>query len=144
MAELSRSLVDRWPGSEGPEGPEEPEGGGGPEGHEGSEESEAPGRNHLALGERVTSGPNGDVEYTIVFAPDRPPRLLEGTVADADVVLVQTFETARRIAEGEMSPAQALSSGLIRVRGDTRALVRGGDLLAAMHPSPPAGGGTAT
>jgi hypothetical protein len=156
LAELSRSLVERWPGAEGPEAPEASEGPEGPEGpedseglgvsadREGPEEFDGRTRHRLALGELVTSGPNGDVEYTIVFAPDRPPRLLEGTVAGADVVLVQTFDTARRIAEGEISPAQALSSGLIRLRGDALALVRGGDLLGALHPAPPAGSGTAT
>ena len=79
--------------------------------------------------------------------PGRRPRLVlraaEGTlalevgpldapdVARADVTIALGYEDAAALSAGELSPAEALTAGRIRVRGDLSVLAAGQELLAA-------------
>ena len=83
----------------------------------------------LALHQRVTGGPDGDVEYTL--------RLRGGAVSfepgpapDADVELVSDYDTAAAISQGRLSPAAAFAAGRLRVTGPVGRLVANQDVFA--------------
>ena len=97
----------------------------------------------LALGQIVTGVPDdagaagvqdGEVRYTIVLAPEGSASLVRGSTAPANVVLVEDWSTAEAIASGEEAVANLLAAGRIKVRGDTRALVSAGHILARVAP----------
>ena len=77
----------------------------------------------LSVHQRVTGGPDGDVEYTV--------RLRDGTVTfepgpasgPTDVELSSDYGTAAAISQGEISPASAFAAGRLRVVGAVSALV---------------------
>jgi hypothetical protein len=103
----------------------------------------AAGNAGLALGHIVREVPekaastrvqNGEVRYTIVLRQDGSASLVRGSTAEADVVLVEDWSTAEAVATGVSSVSDMLSAGKIKLRGDTRALVAGGDLLANIAP----------
>ncbi len=84
----------------------------------------------LRVRQRVTGGPDGDVEYTL--------RLADGTVTfepgagEADVELVSDYETAAAISQGHLSPASAFAAGRLHIAGSISALVASQDAFAAM------------
>lgn len=84
----------------------------------------------LAIHQRITGGPDGDVEYTI--------RLDAGTVSVepgpglADVDIVEDYETASAISQGRLSPAAAFAAGRLQLRGSIGMLVAQQDALAAL------------
>lgn len=75
----------------------------------------------LSVHQRVTGGPDGDVDYTV--------RVAEGTVrfepgaGPADVELVSDYATASAISQGQLSPASAFAAGRLRIGGSVSALV---------------------
>lgn len=75
----------------------------------------------VSIHQRVTGGPDGDVEYTLRLAGGEV-RFEPGPGA-ADVDLVSDYETAAAISRGELSPAKAFAEGRLRVRGSVTALV---------------------
>lgn len=90
----------------------------------------------VAIHQRVTGGPDGDVEYTI--------RLHGGAVSvepgpggAADVEIVEDYETAAAISKGTLSPSAAFAAGRLRLGGPVRSLIEHQEALAA------AGGGMA-
>jgi hypothetical protein len=97
----------------------------------------------LSLGQIVTGVPedagaagvqDGEVRYTIVLRPEGSASLVRDSVAPANVILVEEWSTAEAIASGETSVPDLLTAGRIKVRGDSRALVVAGDLLARVAP----------
>jgi hypothetical protein len=103
----------------------------------------APGHDGLALGQIVTGVPDdagaagvqaGEVRYTIVLGPEGSAFLVRNSIAPANVVLVEDWPTAGAIASGEVSIPDLLNAGRIKVRGDSRALVSAGELLARVAP----------
>jgi len=97
----------------------------------------------LALGQIVTGVPedagiagaeDGEVRYTIVLRPEGSASLVRGSTDPANVILVEDWSTAVAIASGEASVADLLTEGRIKMRGDSRALVAAGDLLARAAP----------
>lgn len=86
----------------------------------------------LALGQLVTGGPDGDVGYTILLGSGiSGPRVLPGT-SEAEVVLAEDYETARALAAGERTSAEAMAEGLVKVRGDAKRLVACEPLVARL------------
>ncbi len=83
----------------------------------------------LALGQIVTGAPAGDVSYTIQLG--RSPGVIAG-LEPSEVVIVETFETARALAAGELSASDAHAAGRIKVRGHAGRLVESNDLLAGL------------
>jgi hypothetical protein len=90
----------------------------------------APGAD-LAVHQRVTGGPDGEVEYTL--------RLRGGTVTfepgpapDADVELVSDYHTAAAISQGRLSPAAAFAAGRLRVVGPVGRLVANQEAFAQL------------
>ena len=84
-------------------------------------------------GAGAARSPDGEVRYTMVLRHDGSALLARDTVETADVVLVEDWGTARAIASGE-SVSDLLTAGRIKVRGDSRALVAGGEVLARVAP----------
>ena len=84
----------------------------------------------LSVHQRVTGGPDGDVEYTL--------RLAGGTVrlepgpGQADVELTADYETAAAISQGRLSPASAFAAGRLRIGGSVGALVAHHEAFAGM------------
>ena len=81
----------------------------------------------LRIRQRVTGGPDGDVEYTlalgeggVVFDP--------GSDGPADVDLTTDYDTAAAISQGRLSPASAFAAGRLRMGGAVGSLV--GDQVA--------------
>lgn len=86
----------------------------------------------LSLHQRVTGGPDGDVEYTIRLADGRVT-FQPGPAAGADdVELVSDYETAAAISQGRLSPASAFAAGRLRVGGSVSSLVANQDVFAGL------------
>jgi hypothetical protein len=82
----------------------------------------------LSIHQRVTGGPDGDVEYTVRLAGGRVT--FEPGAGAADVELVSDYETAAAISQGRLSPATAFAAGRLRVGGSVSALVEHQDVFA--------------
>jgi putative sterol carrier protein len=94
----------------------------------------------VAIHQRVTGGPEGDVEYTIRLAggtvsvepgPERPSER-GGGPGPADVEIVEDYETAAAISQGLLSPAAAFAAGRLRLGGPVRSLIEHQEALAAV------------
>jgi hypothetical protein len=83
----------------------------------------------LALGQLVTGGPDGDVGYTIHLGPQAR---VESGIDGAEVVLLEGYGTARALAAGELTAADALTAGSIKVRGNAKRLVESTSLLSLL------------
>ena len=97
----------------------------------------------LALGQIVTEVPQGnaglttqggEVHFTIVLRPDGSASLVRDSTAEANVILVEDWLTAEAVASGMSSVSDMLSAGKIKMRGDSRALMAAGDMLATIAP----------
>lgn len=94
----------------------------------------AAGKGGLSLGQIVEGGPDGDVMYTIRLgeAAAGGKRVVAGSVTEADVVLVEDYETARGVASGDLSPSEAIRAGRVKVRGQARSVATHQDLLVEL------------
>ncbi|MGC8463202.1 MAG: SCP2 sterol-binding domain-containing protein [Acidimicrobiales bacterium] len=91
--------------------------------------------------EEVRGGPDGDVVVTLRAEdgalraswsrPDEPA----GDGPSPDVTVILSYQDARDLAAGTLTPATALAEGRIKVRGDLSVLVAGQALLAAAQPA---------
>jgi hypothetical protein len=97
----------------------------------------------LALGQIVTEVPHevgaagvqeGEVRYTIVLRQDGSASLVRDSTEPANVILVEDWSTAEAIMSATASLPDLLTAGKIKLRGDSRALVSAGDLLARVAP----------
>lgn len=96
----------------------------------------------FTVAQEVRGGPDGDVQLLMAAdggrlrfslqplgdgAPDR-----SGPHADRpDVTIAISYKDAAAMSKGELAPAQALTEGRIRVRGDLSVLVAGQQLVDA-------------
>jgi putative sterol carrier protein len=77
----------------------------------------------LRIRQRVTGGPDGDVEYTLALA-DGEVRFEPGAIAGpVDVELATDYATAAAISQGRLSPASAFATGRLRMGGAVGSLV---------------------
>ena len=81
----------------------------------------------LRVRQRVTGGPDGDVEYVLALAGGEV-RVEAGGPADVD--LTTDYETAAAISQGVLSPAAAFAAGRLRVGGAVSSLVDHQDAFA--------------
>lgn len=95
------------------------------------------GEGSLRLGQLVTGAPEGERSWTVRLEGGSPPRLVADSLEEADVVLVESYHAALRLASGEASAAALLEAGEITVRGDANALVRAIALVEQVAPSAP-------
>lgn len=84
----------------------------------------------LTVHQRVTGGPEGDVDYTVHVADGRV-RFVPGPGPD-DVELVSDYETAAAISQGRLSPASAFAAGRLRIGGSVSALVAHQEAFAVL------------
>lgn len=84
----------------------------------------------LDLGVSISDTPRGRIEYAFHLGP-AGAALEVGTLDDAEVTLVESYDTARLIAEGA-SISELLAEGRITVRGDAASLVAAQRPLAAL------------
>lgn len=67
--------------------------------------------------QRVTGGPGGDVAYRMVI--DDSVSILPGDTSDPDaVILIESWDTAVAINTANLTPHEAVLSGLLIVTGD--------------------------
>jgi heme-degrading monooxygenase HmoA len=89
----------------------------------------------LLLGQVVTDIPElenaAEVRYTIRLGGGEPAAVFPGEVSDAQVTLVEDYETARALATGTAA-ASMLAAGRVKVRGDATALMAAQEQLAAL------------
>ena len=89
----------------------------------------------FSVAQEVHGGPDGDV-CLLLTAEAGTARLavapLDATPATpVDVTIVLAYEVAVALATGVLTPAEALTDGHVRVRGDLSVLVAGQALLVA-------------
>ena len=86
----------------------------------------------LRLGLRVTDEDGGTLlRFTVVLGAGAPGALVEGEEGRPEVVLVESAETARRLAGGAPI-AEELSAGSVKIEGDVQRLVAADKELAAL------------
>jgi putative sterol carrier protein len=83
----------------------------------------------LTVAQVVTDGPDGDVAFHVTVDDGRVD-VGPGAPADATVTFTQDYDTATRVAQGELSAQGAFMTGRIRVHGDLPRLVRDGEAFA--------------
>ena len=77
----------------------------------------------VSVHQRVTGGPDGDVEYTVRLG-DGAVQVEPGPASPpADVELSSDYATAAAISQGRISPASAFAAGRLRVGGAVSSLV---------------------
>jgi putative sterol carrier protein len=85
----------------------------------------------IVVGHEVSGTPDGDVSFRFTAADGRLT-LTWATVEDAELTLIEDYETAVAIARGELPAQQAVAEGRLKLRGDVGALVRNGPAMAAL------------
>ena len=92
---------------------------------------------HFTVAQEVRGAPEGGVRLvlrteagalTLEVGPLDPAT---GTAPEADVTVALDYADAAALARGELTPAEALNAGRIRVRGDLSVLAAGQELLLA-------------
>jgi hypothetical protein len=81
----------------------------------------APAGADLRIRQRVTGGPDGDVEYVLAVAGGEVR--FDAGPGPADVELTTDYDTAAAISQGTLSPASAFAAGRLRVGGAVSSLV---------------------
>ncbi len=91
-----------------------------------------PGDRSVRIGQLVTLPSGDECCWTLELSGGEAPVLERGSVARTDVVLVESYESAERLALGASSATELLAAGEIKVRGDARCLVSAAPLLDAL------------
>ena len=86
----------------------------------------------LSVRQRVTGGPDGDVEYVLRLAGGRVRFEPGPGTGPVDVELRSDYETAAAISQGRLSPASAFAAGRLRVGGAVSSLVTHHEALAEL------------
>ncbi len=88
----------------------------------------------FTVAQEVRGTPDGDVRLVLRAAEGTIAlelRPLDASEVPAEVTIALGYEDAAALSAGRLSPAEALTAGRIRVRGDLSVLAAGQDLLAA-------------
>jgi putative sterol carrier protein len=76
----------------------------------------------LTIQQVVTDGPEGDIRYTVKVRHGAV-ELAKGDDPSADVTITEDWDTAHRVASGELPAAAAFMTGRIRVGGNVGVLL---------------------
>lgn len=87
------------------------------------------GEGTLRLGQLVTDASGNGESWLLRLEGGSVPELIRGSIDEADVVLVESYDAASRLASGEATAGALLEAGEIAVRGDANALVRAAGLV---------------
>ena len=71
---------------------------------------------------RITDGPDGDVEYYWVVEDGHLVENRLGVLEDADVTLIESYDDARAMQQGDLDMNTAFLQGKVRVEGDVARL----------------------
>lgn len=82
----------------------------------------AMGSAELAIQFRTTDAPEGDIDYYMTTSQGTA-NLQMGTLEDPDVTIVQNYETATAISQGELNTQTAFMTGKIKVSGNLAKLM---------------------
>jgi putative sterol carrier protein len=74
--------------------------------------------------QQVVTGADGDDVAWYVRMADGDVEVRAGRAADADVVIIESADTAAAISRGGLSPAEAFASGRLKLGGQVGLLVR--------------------
>ncbi len=89
----------------------------------------------FVVAEEVRGTPDGDLRLVLRTADGalslEVGPLTTDAAAHADVTIALDYEDAAALSTGTLSPAEALTSGRIRVRGDLSVLTAGQEMLSA-------------
>jgi predicted lipid carrier protein YhbT len=85
----------------------------------------------LALGQVVHDAPSGPVAWTVHVGGGDQARVEDG-VANAQVTLIEDYETAVALASGTPT-TELLYNGKVKISGDVEALLRGTELLSQLN-----------
>ena len=89
----------------------------------------------FVVAEEIRDTPDGDVRLVLRTADGALSLEVGPLTADtdpvADVTIALGYEDAAALSTGTLSPAEALTGGRIRVRGDLSVLTAGQELLSA-------------
>ena len=91
----------------------------------------------FTVSQEVRGGPDGDVLLVLRTGDGALALELQAlepetrATPDSDVTIALDYADAVALAQGGLSPAEALNAGRIRVRGDLSVLAAGQELLAA-------------
>jgi putative sterol carrier protein len=91
--------------------------------------------------QEVRGAPDGDVRVVLSVNDGLMRLSVEGdadsageeAARDPDVTIAISYDDAAALSKGELTPAEALIAGRIRVRGDLSVLVASQQILAAAH-----------
>jgi hypothetical protein len=86
----------------------------------------------LTVQQVVHRGPDDAAAWYVRFA-DGEVDIVPGLAHDPDVVIREELETATRVSRGELSPAEAFTSGNMKVGGRIGLLVRHQAVLARLR-----------
>jgi hypothetical protein len=109
----------------------------------------------FTVAQEVRGGPDGDVKllveaggghlrFSLLPLDDGTPDRSGPDPDRPDVTIALSYEDAAAMSKGELSPAEALNEGRIRVRGDLSVLVAGQLLVDAARDSVDGLGATTT
>lgn len=94
----------------------------------------------FTVAQEVRGAPGGDVRVVLAvtdgvmrLSVDGPDLAGDQAELDPDVTVVISYDDAAALSKGELTPAEALIAGRIRVRGDLSVLVASQQMLAAAH-----------
>jgi hypothetical protein len=90
----------------------------------------------FTVAQEVRGTPDGDVRLVLRTADgaltlDVQPLAPDDRGTEADVTIALGYEDAAALSAGTLTPAEALTAGRIRVRGDLSVLAAGQELLSA-------------
>ena len=93
----------------------------------------------VSVRHRVTGGPDGDIDY-VVRAGASGYSVEPGVEGPVDIEIVESYESAAAIGQGQLTPADAFAAGRLRLEGDVALLAERqadfaalGDLLAPVR-----------
>ncbi len=84
----------------------------------------------LTVRQVVRGGPDGDVSYSLRLAHGTASVIAGGD--DADIEVVQDYDTAAAISKGNLTPAAAFAAGRLKLGGQVGRLIRHGDVVAGL------------
>ena len=85
----------------------------------------------LVVEQRVTGTPTGDLSYHVVI-DDGGAQVRNGAAPDANIVITTDYSTAVSLHSGATNAQLALSSGILRLKGDVGQIVRRAEALKAL------------